>query len=209
MGSHSCCGDVAVYVFDINQPSFPTPFYSVLVSVSICLALSTVFHSPDNSAPDYSVLLVLFLLIGHFNDISLYESLPQPWYNPLWLTRLKGPTNMNISYCEAVQPIPPPPHTHTHTHTPSFVFPVKVWQLFAQVTADLLLLSLFSLSKFDSYLLKWQLTSFCFQWAVAGDCQPGCGWTVHRMCSRLYSQVSAWWCQVSSAASLINTVICL
>ena len=26
--------DVAVYVFDINQPSLPTPFYSVLVSVS-------------------------------------------------------------------------------------------------------------------------------------------------------------------------------
>ena len=32
-------GDVAVYVFDINQPSLPTPFYSVLVSISIFVAL--------------------------------------------------------------------------------------------------------------------------------------------------------------------------
>ena len=45
--------DVAVYVFDINQTSLPTPFYSVLVSVSVFVALSSVFHSinsPDNSA---------------------------------------------------------------------------------------------------------------------------------------------------------------
>ena len=38
-------GDVAVYVFDINLLSIPTPFYSVLVSVSVFMALSTVFHS--------------------------------------------------------------------------------------------------------------------------------------------------------------------
>ena len=35
--------DVTVYVFDINQPSLPTAFYSVLVSVSVFMALSTVF----------------------------------------------------------------------------------------------------------------------------------------------------------------------
>ena len=35
----------AVYVFDINQPSLPTPFYSALASVSVFRALSTVFHS--------------------------------------------------------------------------------------------------------------------------------------------------------------------
>ena len=34
-----------------------------------------------------------FCRIGPFNYISLYESLPQPWYNPLWLTGLKAPTN--------------------------------------------------------------------------------------------------------------------
>ena len=33
-------GDVAVYVFDINQPRLPTP-HSVLVSVSVFVALST------------------------------------------------------------------------------------------------------------------------------------------------------------------------
>ena len=51
-GSTAHGGDVAVYVLDINQPSLPTSFYSVLVSVSVFVALSTVFHSmnsPDNS----------------------------------------------------------------------------------------------------------------------------------------------------------------
>ena len=57
-------GDVGVYVFDVNQPSLPTPFYSVLVSISVFMALSTVFHSinsPDNSPLSHSVLSVLFL----------------------------------------------------------------------------------------------------------------------------------------------------
>ena len=81
-GSTSRGGDVAVYVFVINQPSLLTPFYSVLVSVSVFMALSTVFHSinsPDNSPLSHSVLPVRSLcLIGPFNYISLYESLPQP-----------------------------------------------------------------------------------------------------------------------------------
>ena len=57
-------GEVTVDVHDINQSNLPTPFYSVLVSVSDFMALSTVFHSinsPDNSS--------------------------------LWLTGLKAPTN--------------------------------------------------------------------------------------------------------------------
>ena len=51
MGSPSHGGDVAVYVFNINQLSLPTLLYSVLASVSVFMALSTVFHSinsPDN-----------------------------------------------------------------------------------------------------------------------------------------------------------------
>ena len=63
-GLFSHGGDVAVYVFDINQLSLLTPFYSVLVSISVCMALSTVFHSinsPNNSQLSHSVLLVLFL----------------------------------------------------------------------------------------------------------------------------------------------------
>ena len=64
MGSHSRCGDVAGYVFDINQPSLPTPVCSVLVSVSVFMAFSTVFHSlhsPNNSPLSHSVLRVLIL----------------------------------------------------------------------------------------------------------------------------------------------------
>ena len=44
-GSPSQGGDIAVYVFDRIQPSLPTPFYSVLVSISVFMALSIVFYS--------------------------------------------------------------------------------------------------------------------------------------------------------------------
>ena len=79
MGSPSRDGDVAVYVFDINQPSLPTPFYSVLVYRSIFMALSTVFHSMnslDNSSLSHSVLPVLFLL---YWSIQIYISV---WKSP-------------------------------------------------------------------------------------------------------------------------------
>ena len=69
MGSPSRSGDVAVYVFDINQPSLPTLFYSVLVSVSVFMALSAVFHfinSTDNFPFSHSVLSVLSLPYGSF-----------------------------------------------------------------------------------------------------------------------------------------------
>ena len=75
-----CGGDVVVYVFDINQLSLPTPFYSVLESVSVFVAHSTVFHSinyPHNSvfsscsSSCTSALLVLA-------TVSLNESLLQP-----------------------------------------------------------------------------------------------------------------------------------
>ena len=60
-GSPSCGGDAEAYVFDINQPSLPTPVYSVLVSVSVFMALSNVFRSmnyPENSPLSHCVLLV-------------------------------------------------------------------------------------------------------------------------------------------------------
>ena len=63
-GSPSRGGDVAVYVSDINQPSSPTPFYSVLVSISVFMAISTVFHSInslDKSPLSHSVLPILSL----------------------------------------------------------------------------------------------------------------------------------------------------
>ena len=77
-GSPSRGGDVAVYVFDRNQPSLPTSFYSVLVSISVFMALSTVFHfinSPDNSMLPHSVLPAFFLPYWSFQlHISLWKS---------------------------------------------------------------------------------------------------------------------------------------
>ena len=70
-------------------------FYFVLVSVSIFMDLSTVFHSinsPYNSPLSHSVLLVVCLPHWAF-QLSLYQSLPQPGCNPLCLTGLKASTN--------------------------------------------------------------------------------------------------------------------
>ena len=68
-----------------KQPSLTTPFYSVVVSVSVFTALSTVFHfinSPDNSPLSYSVLPVLSLLYRSFQlYISVWKS-PSAWHNP-------------------------------------------------------------------------------------------------------------------------------
>ena len=71
-------------VFDINQPSLPTPFFlnfnSVLVSVSAFMALSTVFqsiNSPDISPLSHSILPVLFLLYRSFQlHISFWKAPP-------------------------------------------------------------------------------------------------------------------------------------
>ena len=68
-GSLSRGGDVVVYGFDISQPSLLTPFYSVLVPVSVVMALSTVFHSincPNKSSLFHSVLPVLFVSYWFF-----------------------------------------------------------------------------------------------------------------------------------------------
>ena len=51
-------GAVTVYVYDVDQMSLPTPFYSVLVSISVFMALLIVFHStnsPHNSPFSSSV----------------------------------------------------------------------------------------------------------------------------------------------------------
>ena len=65
-GSPSRGGDVTVYVCDINQPSLPTPFYSVPESISVFIsALSTVFrsiNSPDTSPFSNSVPVSISVL---------------------------------------------------------------------------------------------------------------------------------------------------
>ena len=74
-GSPSRGGIGVVSVKDINQSSLPTPFYSVLVSISVFMSLSIVFHSinsPDNSPLSDSVLSVLILPYWSF---QLYMSL--------------------------------------------------------------------------------------------------------------------------------------
>ena len=71
------------FVSDINQPSLPSPFYSVLASISVFMALSTVFHfinSPDNLPFSDTVLPVLSLLYWSF---QLFVSL---WKSPSALT---------------------------------------------------------------------------------------------------------------------------
>ena len=80
-GSPSRGGDVAVYVLDTNQPSLPAPFYSVPLSISAFVALSTVLHSINyfyNSLPSLFVLPVLYLAYWSFQLYISYESLLQP-----------------------------------------------------------------------------------------------------------------------------------
>ena len=67
-----------------NQLSFPTPFflYSVLVSISVFMALSTMFHSinsPDNSLLSHSVFLLVFLPYWSFQLCYLFMKV---YFNP-------------------------------------------------------------------------------------------------------------------------------
>ena len=81
-----CVSVVGMLRFLKNQLSWPTPFYSVLVSVSVFMALSTAFHSlnsPGNFPPFVpcsssliSALLVLstthiFMKVSLSHDIIL------------------------------------------------------------------------------------------------------------------------------------------
>ena len=47
--------------------------------------------------PRYCASLSCICLIDPFNYRPVYGSLPQPWYNPMWLTWLKTPTNLLIN----------------------------------------------------------------------------------------------------------------
>ena len=79
MGSHSRGGDAAVNVFDINHPSLPTPFYSVIVSVSVSFNC-ILFHKFSQQLSVFSLcsagLISAFLVLS---TIYLFmKSLPQP-----------------------------------------------------------------------------------------------------------------------------------
>ena len=95
-GSPSRGGDIPVYVLDVNKQNLPT-----LSILFLCLFLSLrpfqLYFSPQILSTTLRFLTLhfwsYFCLIGPFNYISLYESLPEPWYNLLWLTGLKAPSN--------------------------------------------------------------------------------------------------------------------
>ena len=85
-GSPSPGEDVTVYVYDINQSSLPTRFYSALESISVFTALPTVFHF-INSPVTLRFLTLFFqsflCLVGPpcwscQLYASFYESLLQP-----------------------------------------------------------------------------------------------------------------------------------
>ena len=48
--AHLHVAGMVQFMSDINQPSLPTPFYSVLGSISVFMALSTVLHSINSPA---------------------------------------------------------------------------------------------------------------------------------------------------------------
>ena len=77
-GSPSRGGDVAVYVFVINQPSLPIPFFKFCSCVYFCLFDPYSCISSHNLPTTLHFLTLFFrsyfCLIGPFNYISLYES---------------------------------------------------------------------------------------------------------------------------------------
>ena len=96
MGPPSCGGDVIVYVFDINQTELA---HSLLFCSCVCFCLYCPFNCISFLKFSQRLCFLTpffwsyFCLIGPFNYISLYESLLQPCFNPLWLTGLKASTN--------------------------------------------------------------------------------------------------------------------
>ena len=116
-----------VSVFNINQPSLPTPFYSVLVSISLFMALSTVFYSiysPDYSPISHSVLQVLILPYWSFqlyvallkSSSALIQSIAVNWAQNTSQQTNKNSTHVhhfvqNILTLHT-QSTKPKPHTH-------------------------------------------------------------------------------------------------
>ena len=82
---------------DVVQPSLSTPFiFSAYINFCLYVPFNCVsFHESSQQLSIFS--LCSTGLISALSDLStilsLYESLPQPWCNPLWLTGLKAPIN--------------------------------------------------------------------------------------------------------------------
>ena len=75
--------DVTVYVPDINHPSLPTPFF-LFLSLFLSLWPLQLYFMPQILPTTLCFLTLFFKSYFFFSTIiSLYKSLPQPWYNPL------------------------------------------------------------------------------------------------------------------------------
>ena len=99
-------GDVTVYVW--HKPTQLAHSFLFCSRVYFCLygPLNCIlFHKFSRQLSAFSLCFFRshFCLVGPFNCMSLYQSLLQPWYNPLWLTGLKAPTNWLTSYSRFVQ----------------------------------------------------------------------------------------------------------
>ena len=88
------CGGLCLY--DINQPSLPTPFYSVLVSVSVFMVLSNgiSFHKFSQQLSTSSLCSSgLISALSVLSTVYIFTKVSfSPDYNPLWLTG-RTPTN--------------------------------------------------------------------------------------------------------------------
>ena len=95
-------GDVAVYVFWHKPAELAHSFFSVLVSVSVSMALSAVSHfinSTDNSLLSHSVLPVLFLPYLFFQVCtSLWKSLSPDIIPCGWLGLKHQLPNLTVPY---------------------------------------------------------------------------------------------------------------
>ena len=94
-GSPSWGGDVAVYVFDINQPSLPIPLFCSCVYFCLHGPFNCIsFHKFSRQLSAFSLCssgLVSALLV--LSTMYLMWKSPQPWCDPLRLTGLKAPTD--------------------------------------------------------------------------------------------------------------------
>ena len=87
-----CCG-----LFFWHKPTKFAHSYFIFSCVYFCLygPFSCIsFHKFSQKLSTFSLcsssLISASLVLA---TLSLYESLPQPWYNPLWLTAHNAPTN--------------------------------------------------------------------------------------------------------------------
>ena len=92
------------FMFLTKPMSLPTPFYSVLVSISVVMVLSAVLHcinSTDNSPLSHSVFPASLILSTIYLFMKVSFS-PNFFLFFLWRTGLKALTNQLTNYLQCV-----------------------------------------------------------------------------------------------------------